>query len=176
MGVSIESSWTKLPGRVFLDSMPATAPGVARPYGRDYDGDERRAPMSPRSFTLDEANGRLPWLRTRFSQVREVRRQLEAAHQEQRDLARGGRGNGASDASRHLQEHQARIRDLERQAEALLNAVLEQGIIVRDPERGLVDFPALREGREVHLCWQMGEDEVRHWHEVDAGFSGRQPL
>ncbi len=132
--------------------------------------------MSPRSFTLAEANGRLPWLRTLFSQVREVQHQLQAALQEQRDLARGGRGNGASDASRHVQENLARIRELEQEGEALLKPVLDQGIIVRDPERGLVDFPALREGREIHLCWQMGEDEIRHWHEVDAGFPGRQPL
>ena len=132
--------------------------------------------MPPRFFTLDEANGRLPWLRTLFSQVREVRRQLQTALQEQRDLVRGGRGNGASDASSHVREHLARIRGLEQQGEALLKPVLDQGIIVRDPERGLVDFPALREGREVHLCWQVGEDEIRHWHEVDAGFSGRQPL
>jgi hypothetical protein len=49
-------------------------------------------------------------------------------------------------------------------------------VIVRDLERGLVDFPALRDGREVYLCWEEGEDEISHWHETDAGFSGRQDL
>jgi hypothetical protein len=52
----------------------------------------------------------------------------------------------------------------------------EQGIILRDTESGLVDFPALREGRIVHLCWQLGEPAVNHWHEVDAGFTNRHPL
>jgi hypothetical protein len=49
-------------------------------------------------------------------------------------------------------------------------------VIVRDLERGLVDFPGLREGREIYLCWEEGEPEVAHWHETDAGFSGRQDL
>jgi len=49
-------------------------------------------------------------------------------------------------------------------------------IVVRDLERGLVDFPSLRDGREVYLCWEEGEDEIAYWHETDAGFSGRQDL
>ena len=49
-------------------------------------------------------------------------------------------------------------------------------VIVRDLERGLVDFPALRDEREVYLCWEEGEDEITQWHETDAGFSGRQDL
>ena len=49
-------------------------------------------------------------------------------------------------------------------------------VIVRDLERGLVDFPSIREDREIYLCWEEGEDEVAHWHETDAGFSGRQDL
>ena len=49
-------------------------------------------------------------------------------------------------------------------------------IVLRDLERGLVDFPALREGREVYLCWVEGEDEIGFWHELDAGFVGRQPI
>jgi Uncharacterized conserved protein (DUF2203) len=49
-------------------------------------------------------------------------------------------------------------------------------IIVRDLDAGLVDFPALRDGEEVYLCWVVGEPEVGHWHAPDAGFPGRQPL
>ena len=50
------------------------------------------------------------------------------------------------------------------------------GVLVKDLDRGLVDFPALREGEEVLLCWQVGEDEIAHWHGVDEGFAGRKPL
>jgi hypothetical protein len=50
------------------------------------------------------------------------------------------------------------------------------GVLVKDLDTGLVDFPALNEGEEVLLCWQLGEDEVAHWHGVDEGFAGRKPL
>ena len=49
-------------------------------------------------------------------------------------------------------------------------------IVLRDLDRGLVDFPALREGREIYLCWEEGEDEIAFWHDTDTGFAGRQPL
>lgn len=51
-----------------------------------------------------------------------------------------------------------------------------RGIVVRDIEQGLIDFPTLRDGREVYLCWLAGEDEISHWHDPDAGFAGRQRL
>jgi hypothetical protein len=50
------------------------------------------------------------------------------------------------------------------------------GVIVRDLDTGICDFPALREGREVYLCWRVGEERIAWWHEPEAGFAGRQPL
>lgn len=50
------------------------------------------------------------------------------------------------------------------------------GVLIKDPKIGLLDFPARRAGRTVFLCWKVGEDRIDHWHEVDAGFAGRQPL
>lgn len=52
----------------------------------------------------------------------------------------------------------------------------EVGIVLRDIDRGLADFPALRDGREIYLCWQRGEDRIGFWHELESGFPGRQPL
>ena len=52
----------------------------------------------------------------------------------------------------------------------------DRGILLKDPDRGLVDFPVLREGREVYLCWLLGETTIEFWHDIDAGFAGRQPL
>jgi hypothetical protein len=49
-------------------------------------------------------------------------------------------------------------------------------VVLRDLERGLVDFPTLRDGREVYLCWEAGESEIGFWHDIDAGYGGRQPL
>jgi hypothetical protein len=70
--------------------------------------------------------------------------------------------------------------DFERETAAMAEAVerLERlGVIVKDADRGLVDFPALREsGEEVLLCWQVGEDEIAYWHGLEEGFAGRKPL
>jgi hypothetical protein len=52
----------------------------------------------------------------------------------------------------------------------------QSGIVLRDIDRGLVDFPALIDGREVLLCWELGEEEVAYWHDLDTGFDGREPL
>jgi hypothetical protein len=52
----------------------------------------------------------------------------------------------------------------------------ELDVLVRDVERGIVDFPTLMDGREVYLCWHVGEAEIGHWHELESGFAGRRPL
>jgi hypothetical protein len=57
-----------------------------------------------------------------------------------------------------------------------LHILEDEEIVVRDLERGLIDFPAVRDGREVYLCWLCGEPQISHWHEPDAGFAGRRPL
>lgn len=57
-----------------------------------------------------------------------------------------------------------------------LTTLAEEGILLRDPETGLVDFPSEREGRRVFMCWQLGEDRVEWFHEINGGFSNRQPL
>jgi hypothetical protein len=58
----------------------------------------------------------------------------------------------------------------------LLNQVKEMGVIVKDIDKGLCDFPYMRHGRVVYLCWHLGEDAITHWHDVEAGFAGREPL
>jgi hypothetical protein len=59
---------------------------------------------------------------------------------------------------------------------ATIDEVTELGVQVKDVEEGLVDFPALRRGETVLLCWKLGEDEIRYWHTLDGGFAGRQEL
>ena len=58
----------------------------------------------------------------------------------------------------------------------LLEAIEESGIVLRDIDRGLVDFPAVMDGREVYLCWELGEDDVGYWHELESGYRGRESL
>jgi hypothetical protein len=60
--------------------------------------------------------------------------------------------------------------------QAAIGAFQDREIVLRDLDRGLIDFPAILEEREVYLCWVEGEDEIGYWHDLDAGFAGRQEL
>ena len=119
-----------------------------------------------RRFTPAEANAALPGLRQVLPRLREARRTLIASSRRISEaVAADGGGVAGSDwfeAQQILKED--------------VIALAEAGILLRDPETGLVDFPAEREGREVYLCWRLGEDDVAWFHEVTTGFSGRQPL
>jgi len=119
-----------------------------------------------RTYTVDEANAALPELRERLERIRAARQTiLHAAERIRGQVATDGGGHDGTD----YWEARASVKaDIERLA--------EQGILLRDPETGLIDFPGEREGRRVFLCWRMGEDRVSHWHDVDSGFAGRRPL
>jgi len=119
-----------------------------------------------RRFTLDEANAMLPELREWLAKMREARQvMLRSGERVKSSVA----GNGGGPAG---QEYTDAVRILREGVERLS----AEGIILRDVEAGLVDFPSEREGRLVFLCWRLGEDDVAYWHDVDTGFPGRRPL
>ena len=121
-----------------------------------------------RHFTRAEANTALRGLRPLLQRLRDAKDLLtdEEAHEALSDAAPG---NGGGEPATQVGESFLEVR-------RLLGALQEAGIVIRDIDRGLVDFPAVLEGREVYLCWQLGEDEVDHWHDLEAGYGGRQPL
>jgi hypothetical protein len=133
--------------------------------------------MARRYFTPEEANALLPEVREAAEVLVGHRRALIEATAKRTHLASQIAGNGGDfdpQEPRELEE------ELEGEAAAVGHAVerLEGlGVLVKDADRGLVDFPALREsGEEVLLCWQVGEDEIAFWHGVEEGFAGRKPL
>jgi len=122
-------------------------------------------------FTIDEANALLPAVRESLQKIQRCRRRLGAFRREAKlaaenaELGGGGMEGGALYAV-VLTNFTQEISELE----AL-------GVQLKDLDRGLVDFPSLRDGRVVLLCWQLGEgEEVEWWHDMDAGFAGRTPL
>jgi hypothetical protein len=121
-----------------------------------------------RHYTLDEARGELAWLIGRLAAMRRARARLSNA-ETRRALASVAPGNGGGRAGRAVGDA-----FLELQAGAA--ALDEREIVLRDLDRGLVDFPSIRDGREIYLCWLDGEPDITHWHERDAGFDGRRPL
>jgi hypothetical protein len=132
--------------------------------------------MQAKHFTLAEANSLVPWLESVFRAAAPLRREMTEARAEMDGLLRKAHGNGSSSHEQTLSEKRQAVQDLDHRIQEMLGQVVERGIIVRDMDRGLVDFPSFRQGREVFLCWLWGEERVAFWHETDAGFSSRQPL
>ena len=122
-------------------------------------------------FTIQEANALLPSVRTIVARIQQAHRRVAQYRDDAKEAAEAAEKGGGGISSglayaQALTELTTRIAELE----AL-------GVQLKDFERGLVDFPSLRDGRVVLLCWQMGEgDELEWWHDVDAGFAGRTPL
>jgi hypothetical protein len=111
-------------------------------------------------YTPELAMRSLPLVRRMAEDLRDVAEEIRAV--------RLRKPASSEDAEREA--------DLERRLAALMAEFDALGIEVKDPFRGLIDFRARRGQREVYLCWCLGEDRVSHWHELDAGFSGRQPI
>jgi hypothetical protein len=132
--------------------------------------------MAPRYFTLEEANEALGELRPLAEQMVQHRRELDEAQAARAALGAQVGGNGGDLTP---SDFSVADEELDRAASALARCVEQiqaAGVLVKDLERGLLDFPALREGEEILLCWQLGEDEIRYWHGVEEGFQGRKPL
>jgi hypothetical protein len=132
--------------------------------------------VSERYFTPEEANALLPEIRPLAEEMVGHRRRLAGAEARQAVVLERISSNGGDLTPSDLAEL---AEEVERHATALARCLRDLsalGVQVKDLERGLVDFPALRDGEEVLLCWELGEDEVAYWHGVDDGFAGRQPL
>jgi len=132
--------------------------------------------MAERHFTPEEANVLLAEVRPAAEELVAHRRAMAEAAAAQARLVRRIAGNGGDFDP---QEPRSLEETFEREADAVARCVerLEHlGVLVKDLERGLVDFPALRDGKEVLLCWEVGEDEVAFWHGLEEGFAGRKPL
>jgi Uncharacterized conserved protein (DUF2203) len=121
-----------------------------------------------RHYSVEEANAALPRVIELIETLRSASARL-GDRDARAALSEAAPGNGGGEPGRKVSRGFLELR------EAVLE-LRERGIVLRDLERGLVDFPSLRDGRQVYLCWQEGEDEVAFWHESEAGFAGRRPL
>jgi hypothetical protein len=130
----------------------------------------------PRHFTPDEANAELQEILPLVEQLVSHRQEQQRLHAKRVELASKISGNGGgidSQAIADLDEAEQRERV---EIARCVNAIHGRGAIVKDVDEGLVDFPALRHGEEILLCWRLGEDEVAHWHGLEEGFAGRKRL
>ncbi|MFL5936511.1 MAG: DUF2203 domain-containing protein [Gaiellaceae bacterium] len=130
----------------------------------------------PRRFTPSEANEELREIRPLVEELVAHRREQQRLQAERRALAHRIAGNGGGIHSNALAELEEAERRERVEVVRCVNAVHERGAIVKDPDTGLVDFPARLEGQEVLLCWRLGEEQVAHWHGLEEGFAGRKLL
>lgn len=132
--------------------------------------------MAERTFTPAEANEALGAVRPLVRRMVEAKEELDAAEERRDEAVRHISGNGGGIQPAELgalhEEVEAAVVDLGR----ALEAVQELGVVVKDIDSGLVDFPSVREGEPVLLCWRLGEDDVRFWHGLEDGFAGRRPI
>jgi hypothetical protein len=123
-----------------------------------------------RHYTLEQANATRPWVTERVRRLAEARSKLIAlGGVAERALSALDPGVGGTYPGREAAGPLVELSRILAELEAV-------DIVVRDAERGLVDFPALRDGEEVYLCWLIDEDEIGFWHGLNAGFAGRRPL
>jgi len=121
-----------------------------------------------RHYTLEEARGLLPVVADLLATMRNAQSRLTDTEAREA-LAGASPGNGGGSHGRTVGEAFVELQT----GVAMLE---EREIVLRDLARGLIDFPSLRDGREVYLCWIDGEADIEFWHDLDAGYAGRQPL
>ena len=121
-----------------------------------------------RHYTLEEASELLPHVVELIGRMRTARDML-GDRVAREALSEAGPTNGGGDPGRTVSEGFVQLRDA-------MTELRELEVVLRDLDSGLLDFPSLRDGREVYLGWQDGEDAIGFWHEPEAGFAGRQPL
>ena len=129
-----------------------------------------------RHFTLEEANAALEHVRPLVEQLVVGRAEHIAALERQEELETKIRGNGGGIPPAQLADATADVEARARRLAQLVDEIAGHGAEVKDLDSGLVDFPALRNGETVLLCWHLGEDEIAFWHGTEDGFTGRRPL
>jgi hypothetical protein len=129
-----------------------------------------------RFFTPEEANELLPQVRPLVEGMVRARAKLAQAEVAQGTVVRAVGGNGGGLDPQEVRDTREAVDDLSEQVGRAVSALGELGVIVKDAESGLVDFPCRRGEEIVLLCWRLGEDRVAFWHGMDDGFAGRQPL
>lgn len=129
-----------------------------------------------RHFTPDEANAELVAVRPLVERMVAQRQAHVAALARQEELEGHIRGNGGGIPPAELAETAAGVERVARELAKTIDDIVAHGAEIKDLDEGLIDFPALRHGETVLLCWKLGEDEIRYWHTLEAGFAGRQEL
>jgi hypothetical protein len=119
-------------------------------------------------YTREEARALLPQLRTWLGRLQEIQAGLETSNERLAGMMTPGRDMGGELVNQAVK--------LLSEMKGLFHEFEQRGIVIKDLQRGLVDFPAIIGDREVFLCWEKDEEDVEFWHDIDSGYAGREPL
>ena len=135
--------------------------------------------MTTKFFTIESAEKTLPRLKGLLRKAIHLNRQLQALHTEslvnQEEISVETEEHNIKYQFEVVKNHEE-LHELTEEFYDVMEQVEKTGVEIKDLEQGLVDFPSHFEGREVHLCWKLGEDRVKYWHELDTGFEERQEI
>lgn len=129
-----------------------------------------------RTFTLEEANALLAEVAPLVERMVARKRAFDQAEAEREELLVQIAGNGGDLTPSDVAEAATRVAEEAAALSSLVEEIQEHGVQVKDLDLGLVDFPAIRDGDVVLLCWRLGEEEIAFWHGTDEGYAGRKPL
>ena len=119
-------------------------------------------------YTVDEARALLPEIKQWLAGLNRLEGRLQESVRKVEELMAGGQDRGGPVVETYL--------ELQTEVMSLLNEFQKRQILIKDIQRGLIDFPAFIADREVFLCWEQGEEDIEFWHDIDAGYAGRERL
>lgn len=123
----------------------------------------------PKYYTPKEANNLLEIVRPMVEELMKIGGRIRSHQPEIWSVVEKSAGNGGNPELSKI------LPDFDR-LDAILHRLQDMGIEVKDLASGLIDFPAMKDGRLIYLCWKYNEDSIQFWHEIEAGFAGRQPI
>jgi hypothetical protein len=125
--------------------------------------------MQVRTYTLAEARAALPQVKLLMAKIQVARQAILRLRPTAWPALQKAAANGGSKAAGEVALHTIAL-------EEGVKGILAMGIYIKDLDHGILDFLGMRDGHEVLLCWRYGEDELNFWHDVNAGFGGRQAI
>jgi hypothetical protein len=125
--------------------------------------------MQARTYTLAEARAALPQVKLLMAKIQDARRAILRLRPSAWPALQKAASNGGSRAAGELALHAMKL-------EEGVKSILAMGIYIKDLDHGIIDFLGTRAGQEILLCWRYGEDDITFWHDVNAGFAGRQSI
>jgi len=136
----------------------------------------RKPAKSPQLFTVERANAALPLVRAIVSDLVELSQEV-TERRRRLSLLKAGRNLEVRDLySEELVQIEEELEKDNRRLREYVQELRQLGVEPTDGHEGIVDFPAMLDGRTVYLCWKLGEPEVRYWHEPGSGYRDRKPL